>query len=93
VKYTITSDYVASGEGRTLMILMCIEPTKEAALEEFKKRFDGDQSVFWTIGADVTEDFNFDNPIAKILITDAAKSQLEIPGLNHYFASLHFNYS
>jgi|APFre7841882654_1041346.scaffolds.fasta_scaffold680560_1 proline racemase len=91
-KYTITSDYYATGEGRTLSIVYCFAQDEAAALEQFKKTVYGGD--WYVLGATVIEGFDFDNEVARYLITAAVKAQLLDERCNLAFSSqLHFNYS
>jgi hypothetical protein len=103
--YTVISDYFATGEGRTIMVLYTKaypfgkdwqDPTKDGAywaLEDFKQKF-GD---YYAIGAEVKEGLVFDFLNSELVINKELrdfliKSEKEAGGLE-YFASLHFNYS
>ena len=89
-KFTIISDYSASGEGRTLSLMLCLSESKEDALIEFKKTV----GEFFAYGAEIHDGFNFENDIVKFFITPVVRSQLEDDRCNKFFsAQLHFNYS
>jgi hypothetical protein len=91
--FTVYSDYFATGEGRTLSILYTINAeTSEDALDEFKQSIPhGD---WYGLGAEVVNGFNFDNHVAKLLVTDAVREILENPSCYcNYSSSLHFNFS
>lgn len=91
-KFTITADYFATGEGRTMTIMYLFAEDSIKALEEFKKQIHNGE--WWVLGADVVEGFDFDNEMAKFMITAGVRSQLEDDHCNlNYFSQLHFNYS
>jgi hypothetical protein len=96
--YTVTCDYFATGEGRTIMLLITrgygpSDDSKENALNTFKSIF-GD---YYAIGADIMEGIQFDVPGAKLLLSDAIKTSLldwekDAGGLE-YHAKIHVNFS
>jgi hypothetical protein len=96
--YTVTCDYFATGEGRTIMLLITrgygpSDDGKENALANFKEVF-GD---YYAIGADVMEGIQFDVPGAKLLLSDDIKTSLldwvnDAGGLE-YHAKIHVNFS
>lgn len=103
--YTVTCDYSATGEGRTLMVLYTRghprgpnydDPTKDGrywALENFKEKF-GD---WFTMGAKVHDGMIFDFPGSEHLLSDVLKKSLQdwekTAGGLEYHACLHFNFS
>ena len=92
-KYTVTCDYAATGEGRTIIIfytLLAFSP--EDALNQFKREvINGD---WWVKGAEVKIGFDFENYIAQLLVSSSVRLQLEDENCNrHFTAQLHYNYS
>ena len=92
MKYTVTVDYTASGEGRTIIILYVLAETSDDAIEKFKTLVYGGD--YFSHGAIVVEGFDFENEIAQYFLTDAIKEQLTDDNCNRYYQSMmHFNYS
>ena len=92
MKYTVTSDYAATGEGHTMIIFYCLAADSESALNQFRTRVHGGD--WYSQGAKVVQGFDFDCGIAQLLVTPAARAQLEDTGCNlNYLASIHYNYS
>jgi hypothetical protein len=103
--YTVISDYGATGEGRTVMVLYTKgypvgldydDPTKDGkywALESFKNQF-GD---WYAAGAEVHQDMVFDFPGSELLLSDKLKESLtnweKNAGNLEYYASIHVNFS
>ncbi len=87
--YTAHSDYSATGEGRTLMILYSNLPTENQVLDRFKSIF----SDYMAIGATIVKGIDFDNRCAKFLLSDPIKRMLQDNVYMEYFASIHYNYS
>lgn len=91
-KFTITVDYGATGEGRTLIIYYVIAMDRKSALGWFIKDVAGGD--WYAQGADIKEGFDFDNHIAEMLITPVVRNQLSDDMCNRsYLAQLHYNYS
>ena len=92
MRYTVTSDYAATGEGHTIMILYCFAQDSEQALNLFRTQIpNGD---WYVLGAQIVEGFEFESNIARALVTPLARQQLEDTGCNlNYSAVLHYNYS
>lgn len=90
--YTVTCDYFATGEGRTISIWMGFADGEKEARTMFKTSVYGGD--YYVLGAEVIKGFAFDDRIAKILVTDGVRSQLSDENCNRFFsAQLHFNYS
>ena len=90
-KYTVIADYVASGEGRTMNIMYTFAESKGDALEKFSQQLNNGD--WWVLGAEVLDGFDFDNDVAKFMISSGVRSQLEDLRCNlNYSAQLHFNY-
>lgn len=95
--YTVHSDYFATGEGVTYMVLFTQafgehDSFEGNALEDFKSVF-GD---YYAIGAEVKKGLFFDFNGAEYLITDKLKERLleyQNKGLISYHASYHMNLS
>ena len=90
--FTVYSDYFATGEGRTISILYTLHAqTPEEALKKFKTTIPhGD---WYGKGAEVIQGFDFDNHVAKFLVTEVTKELLLNPRCNRdYFAHLHYNF-
>ena len=92
MKYTVTSDYYATGEGRTITICYVFAASIEAALKEFERLVYGGD---WFVkGADAIEGWQFDSEIAQMLVTPSVKAQLEdTKCYQNYVATIHYNYS
>ena len=90
-KYTVTCDYMATGEGHTMTILYIFASSPEDALLQFKREVtNGD---WFSLGAEVKIGFDFDNYIAQQLVSPAVRRQLEDENCNrHFVAQLHYNY-
>jgi len=91
-KYTVISDYGATGEGRTISIWMGFAENEEAAKRMFETSVHGGD---WYIkGATTVEGFAFSNPLVKLFMTKAIRAQLSDEICYRSFsAQLHFNYS
>ena len=92
MKHTVTCDYAATGEGRTIIIYYCFAENAQEALNQFRTRVHGGD--WYVQGAEVVQGFDFDCDIAQRLVTPPARLQLEDTGCNlEYLTSLHYNYS
>lgn len=89
-KYTVTCDYSATGEGRTIFLLYCSASSPENAIEQFKKEFRGGDYV--AIGAEFIEGYDFVNYIAQSLVTAYVQVQLQENYMSSFAATLHYNY-
>lgn len=86
-KYTINNTYFATGEGMTVWYMLCLAENEEKALELFKMRT-GD---YMSMGAEVKEGFDLDNPLLAAKFKDAIGKG----GYGNvvYFTEFHVNYS
>ena len=90
--YTVTSDYFATGEGRTLSLWMGRAFSAQEALGWFRDSLHGGD--YFVQGAIVSQGFIWDDPVVADLTNRLIRQQLEDPGCNRSFsAQLHFNYS
>jgi hypothetical protein len=103
--YTVISDYSASGEGRSIMVMYTRglpqwphwdDPNKDGqywALKQFKEKF-GD---WFASGATVYSGMIFDFDGSDLLLSSELKNQLQswenTAGGLEYYASIHFNFS
>lgn len=91
-KFTITVDYGATGEGRTLIIYYVMAQDREEALLRFKQVINGGD--WYAIGAEVKEGFDLDGEIARSLVPSAVRNVLGDDQCHRsYLAELHYNYS
>lgn len=91
-KYTVICDYFATGEGRAMSIWMGFADSKKDALKQFKRAIENGD--WYAQGADVIEGFDFDNHVAKLLLSPGAASQMQDENCyRNLSAKLHFNYS
>lgn len=89
-QYTITADYMATGEGRTIMIMFTYAESGEGAWKKFQERF----GVFYAYGAEVKEGIDFDFPGSDIMLTAPLKKALaEWDCYKTYSAEFHYNFS
>lgn len=89
--WTIFSDYFATGEGRTIQVLITYAESKEEALEKFGKRFD----PYFAMGADAEEGI-IENELTKYLFSaEMFKNVKKMEGKANVRLSgeLHFNFS
>ena len=88
--YTVSCDYFATGEGITYMILFTRD---EEPLERFKDIFD----PYYAIGAEISENLDFNSHAADKLISQQLRETIEKCATNgshfEYYASLHVNMS
>jgi hypothetical protein len=92
MKYTVTVDHSATGEGRTIIILYVLAESPENAIEKFKTLVYGGDYFYQ--GAIVVEGFDFDSELAQLFLTETIKEQLTDDSCNRYYQSMiHFNYS
>ena len=91
-KYTITSNYSATGEGHTITICYIMADSPESALKEFERLVHGGD---WFVkGAQISEDWDFLGEEARILVTPAVQKQLEDEKCYQTFtATMYYNYS
>jgi hypothetical protein len=90
MKYTVTIDYGATGEGRTVMALLTSAENPEHAKQKFAELFD----EYFARGAEVQEGCNTEHPIVVMLFSDLVRTQLKEERCSqHASAHLHFNYS
>ncbi len=94
--YTVVCDYGATGEGRTLMVLICFAESPEAAQVDFGRTFD----PYFAIGAIAHEGLIFDLEVCRKLISDSTQKFLtqvyndgKPTGMINYHTMLHFNFS
>ena len=83
---TLICDYYATGEGCTKMILYTniINPR-----ERFKQIF----GEYFLIGVEEFDGLDFDNPVAKVLVTKFVKNMLQKDCSKEYYCSMHYNFS
>jgi hypothetical protein len=89
-KYTITCDYSATGEGRTIFVLYCAASSLENAIEQFKQEFRGGD--YFAAGIKLTEGYDFENYIAQTLVTEYVQEKLQENYMSSFAATLHYNY-
>lgn len=88
--YTIVSDYFATGEGRTIMIMITYAESEEKARKRFQERF----GVFYTYCAEVKEGVDLDFPGSDIMLTTPLKKALaEWDCYKTYSAEFYYNFS
>lgn len=87
--YTVISDYYATGEGRTVMVLIS-SGSSYYALSRFTDIF----GSYYTIGADVVEGVKLDFPGSEFVIPESIRKNKPLEEANfEYHASFHFNAS
>lgn len=87
--YTVTSDYTATGEGRTIMVLVSNYPSFQA-LARFTEIF----GSYYAIGAEIHEGIKLDFPGVELLIPEKLRSEKYWEcGMFEYHASFHLNMS
>lgn len=87
--YTVISDYYATGEGRTIMVLISNDNSFNA-LSRFTDIF----GAYYAIGADVIEGVKLDFPGANFVIPEHIKNEkFWEKGMFEYHASFHLNLS
>ena len=89
MRYTVTCDYCATGEGRTLMLLYVLAQDEQSAMKVFAEAF-GD---WFALGAEVNEGFDFDHHVAHVLLTESVKKILETDMMVQYHCFVHYNAS
>ena len=93
--YTVSCDYVATGEGRTIMALIGQFQNKHGAVREFEKLF----GSWYTIGVEVAEGIDTAFSGAHLLLPTLLVNQIEGWALDdkgpyfNWHSHLHFNYS
>lgn len=88
---TLTCDYVATGEGRTVMFLFT-QLNQSDAIARFKELF----PEYYLPGVQLQEGLDFSFPAAKMLFTEEMQDFLKVSmerGMTEYFGSLHFNWT
>lgn len=83
---TLICDYFATGEGCTMMILFTSDQNP-------KKRFEEIFGKYFAIGVEEFDGLNFDNSVAKILVSESTKNMLLKDCNREYFCQLHCNFS
>lgn len=94
--FTVYCDYLATGEGSTVMVLFTkgygSKTPRENALDEFARIFGG----YYAIGAEIYEGIKTDFPFSNMLLSESLLKFLNEKsdaGNIHYHASFHVNYS
>lgn len=91
-KYTVVSEYMATGEGRTISVWMGFADHETAAKLNFVSAIP--LGGWYVHGADVHEGFLFDHELVKELVSDRVRTQMMDENCNRSFsAQLHYNYS
>lgn len=84
-KYTIYSDYYATGEGRTVNVLFITAVNEEAAKQYFIENIRGGE--FFIKSAEICDFFDIDNPFVSEIIKPILQKDCTI----RHIISLHFN--
>jgi hypothetical protein len=88
--YTITADYMATGEGRTIMVMITYAESELEAQEKFTERF----GVFYTYGAEVKEGLDVDFPGSDMMLSAPLKQALkDWDCYKTYSAEFYYNFS
>jgi hypothetical protein len=87
--YTVVSDYAATGEGRTIMVLISNYPSYQA-LARFTEIF----GSYYAIGAEIHEGLKLDFPGVELLIPEKViNGKYWDAGIFEFHSSFHLNMS
>lgn len=92
-KYTVISDYMATGEGRTMSLLFCLAEDSGKALQYFRDNMPG--GSWYTHGAEVMEGWVVDHEVSETLLSPALIKFYggEPRCMTTHIVQHHFNYS